>query len=197
MGHPAEKPHRATYADLEAVPAHQVAELVGGTLHVFPRPAPKHARTSSRLGIEIGGPFDLGKGGGPGGWHILDEPELHFPDPAAPGEIEVVVPDIAGWRLERMPELPDTAYFTLAPDWACEVLSKSTEAYDRETKMPVYAREGVSHAWLIDPIKCVLEAYTLGRGGRWRAPSVHRGDERVRLAPFDAIELDLAVLWSR
>src|ERR1700739_3549628 len=124
MGHPAENVgRRATYADLEAVPPHQVAELVGGVLHVMPRPAPRHARSASRLGMKLGGPFDLGEGG-PGGWHILDEPELHFPVPNAPGEIDALVPDLAGWRRERMPELPETAAFELAPDWICEVLSK-------------------------------------------------------------------------
>jgi Uma2 family endonuclease len=166
MGQPAEKPHRATYADLEAVPSTKVAELIGGVLHVMPRPAPRHARASSALGVELGGPFDRGRGG-PGGWWILDEPELHYPDPAAPGEIEALVPDLAGWRRRRMPELPDEAFFALAPDWICEVLSKSTEDTDRNEKMPIYAREGVRHAWLIDPITKTLEVFVLGlRGAR-------------------------------
>jgi Uma2 family endonuclease len=196
MGHPAEKRRRATYADLEAVPANQVAELIRGTLHAFPRPAPRHARTSSVLGSELTGPFDLGRGG-PGGWWILDEPELHFPDPEVAGEVEALVPDLAGWMRERMPELPETAYFELAPDWICEVLSKSTEDFDREQKMPTYAREGVRFAWLIDPIARSFEAYALGAGRRWTAPSVHRGAAaRVRVPPFEAVELDLSVLWS-
>jgi Uma2 family endonuclease len=196
MGQPAEKlPSRATYADLEAVPAPQVAELVRGVLHVMPRPAPKHARASSRLGIEIGGPFDAGKGG-PGDWVILDEPELHFPDPTAPGESDAVAPDLAGWRRERMPELPETAYFSLAPDWMCEVLSPSTAAFDRAEKMPLYAREGVRHAWLVDPIARTLEVFELERG-RWMLAGVHRDAARVRAVPFDAIELDLSVLWTK
>jgi Uma2 family endonuclease len=197
MGHPAEKPRRrATYADLEAVPPGKVAELIRGTLHVMPRPHPRHARASSRLTIELGGPFDLGRGG-PGGWVLLDEPELHFPDPEAPGEIEALVPDIAGWRRERLPELPEEAYFTLAPDWICEVLStSSTEERDREEKMPIYAREGVRHAWLVDPVKKTLEAYELGERQRWGTPVVHRGDARVRIAPFEELELDLSLLWA-
>jgi Uma2 family endonuclease len=193
MGYPAESRRRATYTDVEAVPPHKIAELVAGVLHAFPRPAPKHARASSDLGVLLGGPFRFGLGG-PGGWWIFDEPELHFPDPAEPSEPDVVVPDLAGWRRERMPELPETAYFTLAPDWICEVLSKSTENFDRDEKMPIYAREGVQHAWLIDPIARSLEVYALGRG-RWKAPAVHRGDARVRAEPFDAVELDLAALW--
>ncbi|XYH92686.1 Uma2 family endonuclease [Sorangium sp. So ce1128] len=196
MGQPAEKPRRATYADLEAVPPNKVAELIRGVLHVFPRPAPRHARAASSLGIELGGPFDHGKNG-PGGWWILDEPELHFPDPASPGDVEVVVPDIAGWRRERMPELPDTAYFSLAPDWICEVLSPSTEPHDRKEKMPLYAREGVQHAWLVDPLQRTLETFAIAPGRGCAPIATHRDAARVRVAPFQAVELDLAVLWTR
>jgi hypothetical protein len=197
MGQPAEKlTPRATYADLEAVPPHLVAELVRGTLRTFPRPAPRHAHASSRLGGRLDGPFGLGEGG-PGGWWILDEPELHFPDPTAEGEIEAVVPDLAGWRVERMPELPETAYFSIAPDWVCEILSPSTAVFDRTEKMPTYAREGVAHAWLLDPIARTLEVFVLGSDRRWIVGDVHRGNARVRVEPFDAIELDLSVLWSK
>ena len=194
MGQPAEKPRRATYADLEAVPPGKVAELINGMLYAFPRPAGRHLTASSALGIEIGGPFQRGRGG-PGGWRILDEPELHFPDPSAPGEIEALVPDLAGWRRERMPEPPEEAYFTLAPDWVCEVLSKSTEDVDRDDKMPIYAREGVRHAWLVDPIARTLEGFVLeGRG--WVESGTWRDSDRVRVPPFEAIELDLSVLWA-
>jgi Uma2 family endonuclease len=197
MGHPAERRRRATYADLEAAPPNKVAELIRGTLHVMPRPAPRHAHAASALGAKLGNPFGFGEGG-PGGWWILDEPELHFPDPApeTPGDVEAVVPDLAGWRRARMPELPDTPYFTLAPEWICEVLSKSTEDVDRDEKMPLYAREGVAHAWLVDPIARTVEVYTLGRGGRWSRPEVHSDRARVRLPPFEAVELDLSVLWA-
>jgi Uma2 family endonuclease len=196
MGGPDEKlRRRATYADLEAVPPNKVAELIRGTLHVMPRPAPRHARASTSLTGRLHGPFDLGDGG-PGGWWILDEPEVHFPDPTAPGEDDAIVPDLAGWRRERMPALPKEAFFRLAPDWICEVLSKSTEDVDRGEKMPIYAREGVRHAWLIDPIARTLEVYALGAGGVWGEPVIHRDVERVRITPFEAIELDLSVLWA-
>jgi Uma2 family endonuclease len=195
MGQPAEQRRRATYADLEAVPPGKVAELVDGELYVFPRPAPKHARASSVLGVKISGPFDLGEGG-PGGWWILDEPELHFPDPKVRGEIHAVDPDLAGWRRERMPELPETAYFPLVPDWICEVLSPSTEEFDRGTKMPLYAREGVRNAWLIDPIARTLEVYVLGERRRWLSPSIYRDADRARAVPFDVLELPLSVLWA-
>ena len=198
MGSPAAKltpPRRATYADLEAVPANQVAELIHGTLYVMPRPAPRHATASSRLGFKIGGPFDLGERG-PGGWRILVEPELRFPDPSKLGEFNTLVPDVAGWRLERMPVLPSTAYFTLAPDWVCEVLSTSTETHDREVKMPIYARERIPHAWLLDPLKRTLEVYTLDADGRWSDPVIHVNADVVRAPPFDAIGIDLAALWT-
>ncbi|WP_437958546.1 Uma2 family endonuclease [Sorangium sp. So ce119] len=194
MGQPAEKRRRATYADLEAVPATKVAELIGGELHVMPRPAPRHANASSGLIEEVRGPFQRGRGG-PGGWWILNEPELHFPDPAAPGEVDALVPDVAGWRRNRMPELPTTAHFSLAPDWICEVVSPSTETHDRKTKMPVYAREGVRHAWLVDPIKRTLEVYSLASRG-WVPVGTHREAVRVRVEPFEAVELDLAALWG-
>lgn len=180
---------KALYEAYRAVPRHRRAEIVRGTLHVMPRPAPRHANASSVLGVKLGGPFHLGEGG-PGGWWILDEPELHL-EPEEP-----VVPDLAGWRVERMPELPDTTYFTLAPDWLCEVLSKSTEKLDRDDKLPLYAEHGVAHVWLVDPIAQTLEVYRLGGDRRWLEVQHYSGDQRVTAAPFDAIELDLAALWS-
>lgn len=189
MGHPAAKLRPATYADLAAVPPHQVAEIIEGTLYAFPRPAPRHAYAASRLTGRLDGPFNLGEGG-PGGWIIVYEPELHV------GE-DVLVPDIAGWRVERMPELPETTYFPLAPDWICEVLSPSTEAIDRVKKMKVYARERVSHVWLLDPIERILEVFKLGESGRWEVIGQHEEAEKVRAEPFDAIELDLSLLWRK
>jgi Uma2 family endonuclease len=198
MGQPAHKIQsigRATLAELNAVPANLLAELIGGTLYTMTRPAPKHGVAASRLGGELLGPFDRGRGG-PGGWWILDEPELRFPDPAAPGEVDVIVPDLAGWRRERMPKLPKTKYFALAPDWICEVLSPSTAAHDRGLKMPPYAREGVRLAWLVDPIARTLEIFSLGADGRWVLAGVHGEAAVVRAPPFDAIELELSALWA-
>lgn len=172
------------------VPAHQHAEIVHGTLYVMSRPAPKHASAASMLGVELGGPFQRGRGG-PGGWWILDEPELQLVPK------EPVVPDLAGWRLERMPQLPDTACFTLVPDWVCEVLSRSTEKLDRDEKLPYSAEHGVRHVWLIDPIDKRLEVYSLdATTKRWREVRIHHGDTTVRAEPFDAIELDLGALWA-
>ena len=176
---------RATYDDLLAVPPNRVAEIVDGELHASPRPASRHALASSRLGSELGPPFDRGRGG-PGGWWILDEPELHL------GE-DVLVPDLAGWRRERMPQFPDTAFFTLAPDWVCEVVSPGTERLDRARKMPAYAREGVAHLWLLNPVARTLEVYRRAEG-RWLLLTTHEGAAQVRAEPFDALELDLTPL---
>src|SRR6185503_21295462 len=179
--HPARQ--RATYEDVLAAPRNRVAEILFGVLHSHPRPAAPHARAASRLGAKLGGPFDLGEGG-PGGWVILDEPELHLgADP------DIVVPDLAGWRRERMPRVPmDAAFFTLPPDWACEVLSRSTEAIDRSDKMDVYARERVRHLWLIDPIAKTLEVYR-EESGAWLRLATHRDQAVVRAEPFESFEL--------
>src|SRR5712691_4772955 len=177
---------RATYDDVLQVPPHRVAEIVDGDLHVSPHPASRHALAASVLGSGLGPPFHHGRGG-PGGWWILFEPELHFGD-------DVLVPDLAGWRRERMPAIPDAAFFTLAPDWVCEVLSPSTERIDRGRKLRIYAGAGVAHAWFVNPVERTLEVLRL-RDGAWTIVAVCSGSETVRVEPFDAIELALARLW--
>lgn len=188
-------PHpRATYADLEAVPANKIAQLIGGVLHVQPRPAFPHADAEGGLCAELRGPFQRGRGG-PGGWWIVPEPELHFPDPTEAGAIDAVVPDVAGWQRERMPHRPKTAAITLPPDWICEIVSESNEEWDRGEKMTTYGREGVPWAWILDPLERTLEVYRL-EAGRWFAAGVHRGNIRARVPPFDAIVLELEALWG-
>ena len=178
---------QATYEDLLQVPSNRLAEILNGRLVTHPRPAPRHALVYSALGMELGGPYHVGKGGGPGGWWILDEPELHLgPD--------VLVPGLAGWRRERMPALPETAWSELASDWVCEILSPSTARDDRVEKMPIYAREGVSHLWLVDPELRTLETYAL-ENGHWVLLGGYRDDDLVSAAPFDAISLNLSALW--
>jgi len=191
MATPAHHDRRqALYDAYCAVPEHQRAEIIDGTLYVLPRPAPRHANATTALGSELHGAFQRGRGG-PGGWWILFEPELQLLP------LEPMAPDLAGWRVERMPKLPETAYFPIAPDWICEVLSRSTEAVDRTKKLPIYAAHGVSHVWLIDPIAKTLEVHSLGDDRRWRDVRLYEGDARVRAEPFAAIELDLAGLWAR
>jgi Uma2 family endonuclease len=177
----------ATYDDLLRLPSHVVGEILAGELVVSPRPASPHAHAASVLGMDLGSPFQRGRGG-PGGWWLLDEPELHFGS-------HVLVPDLAGWRRERMPVVPEVPFFTLAPDWVCEILSPSTAALDRVRKMPLYAEAGVAYVWLVDPRERMLEVYRR-EGERWLRIAAHAGDERVRAEPFEAVELELAALWE-
>lgn len=181
---------RATYADLCATPDDVVAEIIDGELHTQPRPGTAHAQATTTLGEELGPPFKRGKGG-PGGWIILFEPELHLG-----AEPDIVVPDLAGWKRETLPELPAAAYLETRPDWVCETLSASTRARDRVLKMPLYAREEVPHVWLVDPEAQSLEVFRLD-GESYRLVAAHAGDAKVRCEPFAAIELDLAALWMR
>lgn len=186
MADPAKRP--ATYEDYLALPEHVVGEIVNGVLEVSPRPAPRHAYASSRLGGKLDG-FDSGGVGGPGGWWLLFEPELQLV------QREPVSPDLAGWRRARMPALPTTAYFELPPDWVCEVLSPATAAWDRAEKLPLYAAHAIPHAWLIDPLLRTLEVFALGADRHYTLIQVARNDAKVRVPPFDAVELELAGLW--
>ncbi|HEX8436789.1 Uma2 family endonuclease [Archangium sp.] len=187
----ADKPPRreATYEDLEEVAPNGVGEIIGGELYVSPRPRPRHARATVRI-IRALGPFEQDPGEeGPGGWVLLVEPELHLGD-------EALVPDLAGWRRERMPELPEEVGIELAPDWVCEVLSPSTAALDRSRKMGSYAREGVKHLWLVDPAVQSLEVYRL-ETGQWVLLGTHEGAVKVHAEPFQALALELGRLWRR
>ena len=168
-------------------PAHLVAEVIDGTLQTHPRPSPRHAVASTVLGGELGPPFHRGQGG-PGGWWIVFDSELHL-------EKDILVPELAGWCRERMPDLPECAYFTLTPDWACEVLSPSTRKLDLQRKRPIYAREGVTHLWLIDPLDRTLEAFERDQG-HWLLTASAQDDEPITIRPFDAIAFSLADLRS-
>jgi Uma2 family endonuclease len=178
----------ATYEDIEALPVGWVGEIIEEELVASPRPAMGHARVAAVLNTELGGPFDLGRGG-PGGWWLFVEPEVHL------GR-NVLVPDLAGWRRERLPQPPasDAPYMTVAPDWVCEVLSPSTQAVDRKRKLPLYHREGVAHLWLVDPLARTLEVLRREPGG-WLLVATFGGDESVRAEPFDAVVLALESLW--
>jgi Uma2 family endonuclease len=176
----------ATYADIEALPPHVTGEIIYGTLYTQPSPTPRHGAAQNALGAELTRPFQKGKGG-PGGWIFVTVPELHIND-------HVLVPDIAGWRRERMPTMPLTAYVELAPDWICEILSDSTAARDRNEKRAVYGKMGVQFLWLLDPQLQVLECFSLV-AGNWLLSGTFSGTDKVRAAPFNAIEFELADLW--
>ena len=178
-------PWRATYRGVLNAPEHMVAEIIAGALHTNPRPAPLHAYASSKLGAKLENV--VGHGGG-GGWLIIDEPELHLQE-------DVIVPDLAGWRLQRMPTLPATAYFTLAPDWVCEVLSPSTRVLDRTQKRDIYAREGIPHLWFVAPEERSVEFFEL-RNGHWSLLETATGATEAALPPFADAPFNLGDLWG-
>ena len=177
----------ATYADLENLPENVVGQLIGGGLIAFPRPAAEHGQAAFALGNQLGTPFSLGVGG-PGGWWLLFEPELHLGG-------DVLVPDLAGWRRSSL-EAPEGAFISVAPDWLCEVLSPSTARVDRKLKLPVYARAGVGHVWVVDPALRTLEVFRR-EGDQWLLLATWGDGDRVRAEPFEAAEVDLAHLWPR
>ena len=176
----------ATYADLEAVPVHLVAEIIDGVLETHPRPRPKLSVAGVNLASELVPPFGRGRGG-PGGWVFMIEPELHFGS-------QVAVPDLAGWRRERLPRLPDTAYLETVPDWLCEILSPSTARLDRGPKRRVYAEAGVKHLWLLDPTAGELEAFEL-TGFRWLLLATVQRGGLVEVSPFHAAPFPLDDLF--
>jgi Uma2 family endonuclease len=187
--HARTEPRPSLYDQLEALPEGVTGEILDGQLYTHPRPAARHIRAATRLDRLLGRHFDDDEEGH-SGWWIFPEPELHFIHNA-----EVDVPDLAGWRRERMPTWPEGHRFTVVPDWVCEVLSPSTAGTDREVKMPIYAHFGVAYAWLIDPRAHTLEAYAL-EAGAWREFGRFAGATRVSVAPFAEATIDLAALWG-
>ncbi len=178
---------RANYEDLFDLPENMTGEIINGELIVAPRPSRKHTVATSRLGGEIIPAYDFGRGGGPGGWVIIVEPEI------ALGE-DILVPDLAGWKRARFPIEEPHNWISVVPDWVCEVLSPATAQIDRTMKMPLYARHQVSHAWLIDPILKTLEVFQFELE-RWLVLGVYAKSAKVRAEPFSEIELDLGLLW--
>lgn len=176
----------AIYARYRALPEGTHAEIVGGEIRTLPRPRPRHVRTASILGMRLGRAFGWDSDDGPGGWVILDEPELRL-------GAEIRAPDLAGWRVERYEE-PEDNPITLVPDWICEVLSPTTARSDRVEKMPLYAEHGVTHLWIVDPANRTLEV-NRREGGLWGVRGNHAGDDAVAPEPFDAVPFDLGLLW--
>ena len=183
---PKTKAKPATYADIEALPENMVGEILFGTLHSHPRPAPRHSRAAWRLNGELDGPFDRGRDGR-GGWIFMPEAELHLGD-------HVIVPDISGWRRERPPRLPDTAAIDIPPDWLTEILSPSTQRADRTDKLAIYAEFGVAYAWYLDPALKTLEVMTLV-DRKWQITATFKDGDSVTAAPFEAHTFPLDVLW--
>ena len=184
--HEHDSARRATYQDVLDAPEHQVAEIIDGTLYINPRPPTLQALAKTRLVAGLGHAFCFGRGG-PGGWRIMHEPELHL------GE-DILVPDVAGWRRERLPRIPETWDAVIAPDWVCETVADSTRDLDLNGKRPVYAREGIPHLWLVDPTDRTLEAFEL-HDGQWLLIASAKDNDPVSVRPFDAITFSLDNLW--
>jgi Uma2 family endonuclease len=181
------KSRPATYADIEALPPNMVGEIIHGVLQAHPRPAPRHGVATDELRVELGNPFGRGRGG-PGGWIFIIEPELHLGP-------HVLVPDIAGWRRERLTPFPETPSIEAPPDWLAEVLSPSTQAIDRTEKLAIYAEFGVAHCWYVDPIAKTLEVLAL-TGGKWLLTATFKDADPVTAPPFEAHTFPLDVLWA-
>ena len=166
-----------------------VAEIIAGTLYTMPRPRPLHQNSAIALSDSLSPPFRRGRGG-PGGWIILPEPVARLGDLP-----DLAQPDLAGWRRERLPDVPPEAAISVVPDWVCEILSPSTRKHDVLVKVPMYLRHGVGHLWLVNPEVRTLQVFRRVTDG-WLLALYTEGDEPVRAEPFDAIELDLGAFWS-
>jgi Uma2 family endonuclease len=178
---------RAVYEDLYTIPQNMTGEIIDGQLVVVPRPSPRHMNVIKALSLEIGPPFERGRGGGPGGWIFLFETEVRL------GE-DTFVPDLAGWKKERFATSIETNWIAVTPDWVCEVLSPNTALRDRTKKKEIYAQTRVGHLWLVDPHNRTVEVYRLGASG-FDPVSVYGGKDKARLEPFSEIEIDLGDLW--
>lgn len=185
MSEPAKK--QAVYEDLYGIPENMVGEIIDGDLIVSPRPSIRHVHAASLLGAEIIPPYHFGRGNGPGGWVIYVEPELQLGD-------NTLVPDLAGWRKERLAPLTAESQLTITPDWVCEILSPSTARTDKVRKMPLYARYSVPYAWLLDPIGRTLEVFGL-ESGKWTVLGSFGGDDTARAEPFQEAAIELGNLW--
>jgi Uma2 family endonuclease len=177
-----------TLADIDALPPHMKGEIIDGVFYAMTRPRGMHQSIAGRIHFDVAGGYEYGRGG-PGGWRILPEPGIEFPNSPE------VSPDIAGWRRERLPMLPKDAPIAVTPDWICEVLSSSTRRHDQRVKRPFYARVGVSFLWVVDPDAYVVTASTL-ENGRWSDLGVWSDEHEARIPPFDAVAIDVAAWWE-
>jgi Uma2 family endonuclease len=180
-------PSAPTLADLDALPPGIVGEIINGVLYTMTKPRMRHQRTSTGIGGDLRVPFDLGRGG-PGGWWIVAEPGIELPNTPE------ISPDVAGWRRERMPEMPGDEPIRVVPDWVCEILSKTTQRHDLLVKLPYYAEVGVAHAWTVDLEARVLTAHRL-ESRHWVTIGTYSNETEARIVPFDAVPLNVADWW--
>jgi Uma2 family endonuclease len=187
MAEPARRP--ATWEELLATPDDgRIYEVLAGNLEAQPRPRPSHGRTQALLAGELSGPFDRGRGG-PGGWWLVIEPDVEL------DAHNIVAPDIAGWRRERMPVFTDERPIAVRPDWICEVVSPSNRRRDRGPKADLYQRVGVPHYWILDSEERTLEAFE-NRSAAWVRLGAWSDGDSARIPPFDAISLEVGGLFT-
>jgi Uma2 family endonuclease len=178
-----------TYDALLALPEHERGEVISGALTLSPSPSPEHGRAQRALGHLIGGPFDDDDDrGGHGGWWIIPEVDVRL------GKHDIVRPDVSGWQRERLPSPWGLRPIDVVPDWICEIVSPFNAAHDRVTKRRLYAKFGVPHYWLVDPVARTLEALQLS-AGVWIELGVWGDGDVARIDPFAAIELEVARLF--
>lgn len=179
-------PRAATSEDLLRLPEHVSGEILAGELHTQPRPNSRHANVETTLAVEIRVPFGSGRGG-PGGWGVLPEPELHLGP-------HVTVPELAAWRRQRLPQIPE-GHIDVVPDWVCEILSPTTAVKDRKLKLPIYGALGVANAWIVDPSARTVEVLRQLQG-QWSRVGTWGDHDAMRAEPFDAVAIELRALWE-
>jgi Uma2 family endonuclease len=179
----------ATYDDLLALPEDDRSELFAGEVVAQPSPSFSHQVIQSALSHAIGGPFHYDRNG-PGGWWIVPDVDVRFTPH------DVVRPDHSGWLRARMPTPPVRRPVDVVPDWICEILSTSNARRDRGYKSDLYARHGVGHYWIVDPVERLLEAYDL-HAGRWLRIGTYDQTMVARIAPFEAVEYILGGLLDQ
>jgi Uma2 family endonuclease len=187
MAEPARK--KAVYEDLHAIPENATGEIIDGELIVTPKPSRKHVYTATALGAELTPPYQFARGGGPGGWIILIEPEIKLGD-------DILVPDLAAWKKQRFPLHEEPKWISVVPDWVCEILSPNSLRTDKIKKMPLYARCGVPFLWLIDPTAKTLDIFR-AESGNWLVAGTYAEDDTIRAEPFQEIEIALTDLWLK
>lgn len=189
MADPAMKlPHAPTLADIDALPPHMKGEIIDGVFYAMTRPRGFHQSVAGAIHLDVASAYHRGRGG-PGGWWILPEPGIEFPN-----SLEVS-PDLAGWKRERLATMSKKETIRVVPDWICEVLSTSTRRHDLRIKRPFYARMGVTHLWVVDPDAYVITSSVL-ENGRWSELGVWSDEADARIPPFDAVEINVADWWA-
>lgn len=162
-------------------------EIIEGVMYTMTRPRARHQDVGGSIHADVFNPFQR-KRGGPGGWWILPEPGIELPNTPE------ISPDVAGWRRDRLPELP-TGPLTVVPDWVCEVLSPTTRRHNLLIKKPYYARVGVPWHWLVDLEARALTVLKLVDHA-WTEVGTFGDETEARLPPFDEVPLDISSWWA-